>query len=74
MVGLAGAIAPIDAGSEVLARDWPVMALLTLAMAFFAIGWRGQGRINRFEGGALLGVYVAYTGYLIYTIMQVGTI
>nr|WP_299239658.1 calcium/sodium antiporter [uncultured Halomonas sp.] len=70
VVGLAGVIVPIDAGSEVLSRDWVVMAGLTLAMAIFAIGWRGPGRINRFEGGALLGVYLAYTGYLVYTIVQ----
>ncbi|WP_227368343.1 calcium/sodium antiporter [Halomonas sp. M20] len=70
VVGLAGAIMPIDAGSEVLSRDWVVMAGLTLAMAIFAIGWRGPGRINRFEGGALLSVYIAYTGYLVYTIVQ----
>ncbi len=70
VVGLAGVIAPIDAGGEVLSRDWVVMAVLTLAMAVFAIGWRGPGRINRVEGGALLGVYLAYTGYLVYTIVQ----
>ncbi|SHF55076.1 cation:H+ antiporter [Modicisalibacter ilicicola DSM 19980] len=71
VVGLAGVIAPIDAGSEVLSRDWVVMAGMTLAMAVFAIGWRGQGRINRFEGGALLAVYIAYTSYLVYTIVQI---
>ncbi len=65
VVGLAGVIAPIDAGGEVMMRDWPVMAVMTLLMAVFAIGWRGRdGRINRFEGGALLAIYMAYLGYL----------
>lgn len=70
VVGLAGIIAPIDAGGEVLARDWPVMAGLTLAVMIFGIGWRGQGRINRFEAAALFATYVGYTGYLIYIVMQ----
>lgn len=70
VVGLAGLIAPIETGSEVLTRDWPVMAALTLAVMVFGIGLRGQGRINRLEGGALLAAYLAYTGYLIYTVMQ----
>lgn len=69
VVGLAGVIAPIGAGAEVLARDWPVMAGLTLAVIIFGIGWRGQGRINRIEAGALLATYIAYTGYLVYTVI-----
>jgi len=65
-VGLAGVITPIDAERAVILRDWPVMAVLTLAVLIFGIGWRGrQGRINRFEGGALLLVYLAYNAYLI---------
>ena len=70
VVGLAGIITPIDAGAEVLTRDWPVMAGLTLAVAVFAIGWRGQGRINRFEASALFIVYILYTSYLVYTVIQ----
>ncbi|MCD6008403.1 MAG: calcium/sodium antiporter [Pseudomonadota bacterium] len=66
VVGLAGVITPIDAERAVILRDWPVMAVLTLAVLIFGIGWRGrQGRINRFEGGALLLVYLAYNAYLI---------
>lgn len=70
VVGLAGIITPIDAGAEVLTRDWPVMAGLTLAVAVFAIGWRGKGRINRFEASALFIVYILYTSYLVYTVIQ----
>ena len=66
VVGLAGVITPIDAERAVILRDWPVMAVLTLVVLIFGIGWRGrQGRINRFEGGALLLVYLAYNAYLI---------
>ncbi|MBZ9556934.1 MULTISPECIES: calcium/sodium antiporter [unclassified Modicisalibacter] len=70
VVGLAGVITPIDVSSEVLWRDWPVMAVLTLALMIFGIGWRGQGRINRFEAGALLLAYLGYNGYLIGTLVQ----
>lgn len=70
VVGLAGLIAPIGAGAEVLARDWPMMAGLTLAVFIFGMGWRGQGRVNRLEAAALLAAYIAYTVYLIYLVMQ----
>ncbi|GHA84734.1 calcium/sodium antiporter [Modicisalibacter luteus] len=70
VVGLAGVIAPIHSVSEALARDWPVMAALTLAVVIFGIGWRGQGRINRLEAAALLATYLGYTGYLVYTVIS----
>ncbi|WP_043525805.1 calcium/sodium antiporter [Litchfieldella xinjiangensis] len=71
VVGLAGSIRPIDVGGEVLGRDWLVMAVMTLLLAFFAIGWRGrQGRINRWEGGILLAMFIAYTAYLVSTVVR----
>ncbi|GGX79970.1 sodium:calcium antiporter [Litchfieldella qijiaojingensis] len=75
VVGLAGIIHPIGVGSEVIARDWPVMAVMTLLMAVFALGWRGrQGRINRLEGGVLLLLFVSYTTYLVNTVIQSGSV
>ncbi|MBS8269239.1 calcium/sodium antiporter [Halomonas litopenaei] len=66
VVGLAAVIAPIEAGREVLMRDWSLMTAMTLMMAVFALGWKGRaGRINRFEGGVLVAVYLAYTAYLV---------
>ncbi|MFC3285422.1 calcium/sodium antiporter [Litchfieldella rifensis] len=71
VVGLAGVIHPIDVGGEVLARDWPMMAAMTLLMAAFAMGWRGrQGRINRLEGATLLLLFLGYTTYLVNTVLQ----
>lgn len=70
VVGLAGVITPIEVGSEVLARDWWVMALMTGLLALFAMGWRGRpGRINRYEGATLLALFVAYTGYLVNSVI-----
>ncbi|WP_016913970.1 calcium/sodium antiporter [Vreelandella stevensii] len=66
VVGLAGVIAPIEAGREVLVRDWSVMTFMTLLMVLFAFSWRGRPRrINRLEGGVLFSLFVVYTGYMI---------
>ena len=65
VVGIAGLIAPMSVAPEVLTRDLPVMAALTLVLFAMCYGFRGAGRINRFEGGALLLAFVAYTLYLL---------
>lgn len=66
VVGLAGVIAPIEAGREVLVRDWSVMTFMTLMMVLFAFSWRGRPRrINRIEGGVLFTMFIAYTGYMV---------
>lgn len=65
VVGLAGVIQPIEVGVEVFYRDLPVMAAMTLALCLFGYGWHDPGRINRYEGAALLAGYVGYNGYLI---------
>ncbi|MFV8783198.1 calcium/sodium antiporter [Microbulbifer sp. SA54] len=71
VVGIAGAIAPMSAvPHEVVTRDWPMVVGLTIALFVFAYGFRGQGRINRWEGLALLLAYVAYTAYLILEITR----
>ena len=66
VVGLAGVITPIEAGREVLVRDWSVMTFMTLMMVLFAFSWRGRPRrINRVEGGVLFAIFIAYTGYMV---------
>lgn len=65
VVGIAGLIGPISVGAEVLSRDILVMSLLTVALFVLGFGFRGPGRINRYEGGILLICYFAYTIYLI---------
>ncbi len=65
VVGIAGLIAPMSVAPEVLARDFPVMGALTLVLFAMCYGFRGAGRINRLEGGALLLAFVAYTVYLL---------
>lgn len=65
VVGIAGLIAPMSVAPEVLTRDLPVMAALTVVLFAMCYGFRGPGRINRFEGSALLLAFVAYTVYLL---------
>ncbi|MBS0001748.1 MAG: calcium/sodium antiporter [Thioalkalivibrio sp.] len=66
VVGIAGAIHPLDTPPEVLTRDMAVMGALTLSLFVIGYGFRGrQGRINRVEGAVLLTVFLGYTGYLL---------
>lgn len=74
VVGLAATIEPLRVDPEVLYRDWTLMLALTvglLIMGFGLTGWRS--RITRLDGGVLLLVYVAYTGYLLTTVVTAGT-
>jgi len=67
VVGIAGTISPmspISFGPEIFSRDIMVMLAVTVSLFVFGYGFRGPGRINRYEGAALLAVYVAYTAYL----------
>ncbi|MFO8002856.1 calcium/sodium antiporter [Thioalkalivibrio sp.] len=69
VVGIAGAIHPLDVPPEVLTRDMAVMGALTLSLFVIGYGLRGrQGRINRVEGAVLLMVFLGYTGYLVSTV------
>ena len=67
VVGIAGAIHPMAVAPEVMTRDILTMAALTVSLFLFGYGFRGPGRINRFEGAALLACYVGYTVYLVTT-------
>jgi cation:H+ antiporter len=60
-------IQPIDIDPIFLSRDWTLTLALTAALFFMGIGIKKQGRINRVEGAMLLGVFFAYTGYLVVT-------
>jgi cation:H+ antiporter len=71
VVGLAGVIQPMAIPAEIISRDWPLMALLTLAL--FAMGYARNcenGIINRLEGSILVAVYTGYTVYLINSVVS----
>lgn len=77
VVGIAATIAPMQSfDANVLVRDMPVMAVLTVLLLLFGIPTRiskigkdGRriGRINHIEGAVFL---VAYIGYLAFLIIQ----
>lgn len=68
VVGLAGSIHPMSIPMEVIFRDWPMMASLTLVLFVMGFDRKGNGDINRFEGSLLIAAYAGYTLYLINTI------
>jgi cation:H+ antiporter len=65
VVGIAGSIAPLELPESFFSRDMMITALLTVMLFIFSYGFRGQGRINRWEGAALLSSFFAYNAYLI---------
>jgi cation:H+ antiporter len=70
VVGIAGAICPMTAEPAVFYRDAAVMTALTLLIFIIGYGFRGRpGRINRYEGGLLLAVYIGYTACLIASVI-----
>jgi cation:H+ antiporter len=73
VVGIAGAIHPMAVAPEVFSRDIMIMGFLTLSLFVLGHGFRDRpGRINRFEGAALLACYLGYTAYLLITVFGVG--
>ncbi|MDX9958761.1 MAG: calcium/sodium antiporter [Clostridia bacterium] len=67
VVGIAGAVSPMQVGPEVLYRDWVVMAGLTVILLPMCLGYKKPGRINRLEGALLMVIYAVYTGYLVWS-------
>ncbi len=60
VLAVPGLIAPGSFDPLALTRDMPVMIALTLAMYIMGYGFRGPGRINRFEGTLLLLAFIGY--------------
>jgi len=67
VLGLPGLLNPGPVDAVVLTRDYPVMVCLTLALLVMAYGFRGPGRINRFEGALLITAFAAYQTLLYFT-------
>ena len=65
VVGIAAGVAPSVVDPDVLVRDLPVLAVMTAALFVMCYGFRGPGRINRYEGGVLLTGYIAYDCVLV---------
>ncbi len=70
VLGLPGLIAPYTLDPAVLTRDFPWMIGLSIALFVFAYGFRGEGRINRWEGLLLLCSYFVYLGVLYFDVSK----
>ncbi|MEW6647738.1 MAG: calcium/sodium antiporter [Pseudomonadota bacterium] len=70
VLGLPGLIHPLATPDDVMTRDFPIMFGFTVLLFAFAYGFRGQGRINRPEGGILLIGFIAYMGLLFHASTQ----
>ena len=60
VIGIPAIITPIELTENVIQRDFFSMIGITFALFIMAYGFKGNGRINRFEGFLLLSTYVAY--------------
>lgn len=61
ILGTISVLSPLPITFENSSRDFPVTLLASLVL--WPISWsrrKGRGRVNRFEGGILLGLYGAY--------------
>jgi cation:H+ antiporter len=70
VLGIPGLIRPDTVDAAVLSRDMPMMLGLTVALLLMAWGFRGEGRINRLEGGVLLACYIGYQSLLYFTTVR----
>jgi len=60
VLGIPGLISPSFIDNSILTRDFPFMIGLSIALFIMAYGFKGEGRINRTEGGLLVGGYITY--------------
>lgn len=67
VVAIAGIVDPVRAPPEILGRDIPVMALLTLSLFIFCRGDKGERKIGRRQGALLLSSFIAYSLALLLT-------
>lgn len=70
VVGIAGAIKPMQAATEVFSRDMLIMSALTFLLFMFGLNLYHRpegGKINRLEGLLLFACYVGYNVYLFKT-------
>lgn len=70
VVGVAGVIAPMSVADDIVKRDIVVMSGVTLLLFVMClIALAGTKKIGRLSGGILLSVFVAYTGWLMASVI-----
>jgi len=71
VIAIPGILAPAPLAEGIMERDIPVVFTLTITLFIMAYGFRGPGRINRFEGGLLLLAFGGYQTLLYFTAITV---
>jgi len=64
VMALPGLIRPSKLEPVVFYRDYPVVLAFTIVLFIVAYGFRGPGRITRYEGGLLLAGFTAYMTWI----------
>jgi cation:H+ antiporter len=72
VLGIPGLLAPGLLPAGAVERDMLVMLALTLALFIMGRASKTHGVINRVEGGLLLACFIAYQGWLLYSIRAAG--
>ncbi len=65
VISMPALVSPGPFDQATLSRDMPVMFVFTTALFLMGYGIKGQGRINRIEGGLLFAGFIAYL-YVLY--------
>lgn len=60
VLGIPGIVRPGLVPEGILERDFPLMIVLTVLLFIMSYGFKRPGRINRYEGGILLLIFIAY--------------
>lgn len=60
VLSLPGIIRPGAVPPGILTRDFPLLIVLTILLFVMSYGFRTPGKINRFEGGILLSIFIGY--------------
>jgi len=69
VLAIPGLIHPSPLAEGILERDIPVVLILTILLFVMGYGFRGEGRINRYEGGLLMSAFIAYQMLLFFTVL-----
>jgi cation:H+ antiporter len=69
VIGITGVIAPTAIEHDMIARDFPILVAMTLALFFMGYAYRGPGtgRISRMDATLLVSAYIAYNVVLLMT-------
>ena len=70
VLAIPGLLSPAPLAEGILERDIPIVFTLTITLFIMAYGFRGPGRINRFEGGILLSAFFGYQALLYFTVIS----